>query len=305
MKQQSTKVNYVHQYWTAAFIDLLGQKDLFKKIDYIPREGDSMNREEFTHNLLNAYGRMKFISDQIYELSNTLKGPQNRLSLDAHQQTLYKTMKSPQVQIQKFSDGALVYYPMGDHSSYSIPNAINDIISLSGLLMLGSLAAEIPLRIGIAIGAGALIDNQLFGPVIANAYDMESQVAQFPRAVIHEKVIGLLKGEASKDISNITSNKGRYDREISERCLDYVEKDGDGHWFVDYLSHQFKAAVGATKESHETLTGLIKYAYDFICSEHKRLSEKEDSCLQESCHTKSTLPERYARLKQYFVVNSD
>ena len=65
------KIDFAHQHWTAAFIDLLGQKEMLKKIDYVPHDGDSGNKEEFIQNLDNTYGRLKFVSDAIHEIDKS------------------------------------------------------------------------------------------------------------------------------------------------------------------------------------------------------------------------------------------
>jgi hypothetical protein len=84
------------------------------------------------------------------------------------------------------------------------------------------------LRGGITVGDVALSYGQLFGPAVVRGYELENQVARFPRIVVGEEVL-----------NEIRTNPALWTHDDADTELKGVKsllrRDFDGEYFVDYL----------------------------------------------------------------------
>jgi hypothetical protein len=84
------------------------------------------------------------------------------------------------------------------------------------------------LRGGITVGDVALSYGQLFGPAVIRGYELESQVARFPRIVVGEEVLKEVKANPALWTHNDGETELRAVRSL-------LRRDFDGEYFVDYL----------------------------------------------------------------------
>jgi len=84
------------------------------------------------------------------------------------------------------------------------------------------------LRGGITVGDVALSYGQLFGPAVIRGYELESQVARFPRIVVGEEVLDELKANQALWVHNDGQTELRAVKSL-------LRRDFDGEYFVDYL----------------------------------------------------------------------
>ncbi|MGH9488888.1 MAG: hypothetical protein ACRD17_00130, partial [Terriglobales bacterium] len=84
------------------------------------------------------------------------------------------------------------------------------------------------LRGGITVGDVALSYGQLFGPAVIRGYELEHQVARFPRIVVGEEVLR----EAKTNPALWTHGDGG---EELRGVKSMLRRDFDGEYFVDYL----------------------------------------------------------------------
>jgi hypothetical protein len=83
------------------------------------------------------------------------------------------------------------------------------------------------LRGGITVGDAALSYGQLFGPAVIRGYELEHEVARFPRIVVGQEVL-----------DEVTQNRALWihDRDTELGGVkDLLRRDSDGEYFVDYL----------------------------------------------------------------------
>lgn len=74
----------------------------------------------------------------------------------------------------------------------------------------------------------ALSYGQLFGPAVIRGYELESQVARFPRIVVGEEVLNEVKSNQALWVHD--------DGETELRAVNsLLRRDFDGEYFVDYL----------------------------------------------------------------------
>ena len=175
---------------------------------------------------------------------------------------------------------------LGDGAARCVTNGIFELIGTCGGLMLLGLTERRPIRGGVDVAWGAeLRPGELYGPAVARAYELESQVAEYPRIAVGPHVIRFL--------SSVQRQKARdrfaeYDQSLADTCLKLIGRDTDGQYIVDYLGNGFRDAV--SKEHHSE---MYAHARNFVVQqvELHRLA---------GC---DKLASRYTKLLEYFDRN--
>ena len=136
-------------------------------------------------------------------------------------------------------------------------NGVFGVFGLTGTLCLLGLATRRPIRGAIDIAWGVEIhQGELYGPAIARAYELESEIAQYPRIVVGPEMVHFLQAQAAYSGEDIflQTNQG-----LAAVCLKMLIQDVDGHWILNYLGKEFQNSI--TKEAHGDLR---KKAREFV-----------------------------------------
>jgi hypothetical protein len=140
-----------------------------------------------------------------------------------------------------------------------------------------------PLRGGIEIAWGTeLRPGELYGPAIARSYELESEVAQYPRIVVGARMIEFLNTVAAIPPKDKPS---QYSSTLAKMCLQMLVRDIDGQWMIHYLGESFQKAV--SRDAH---VDMYNDAARFISDEYDRFRTAGDS----------KLALRYFHLRSYF-----
>jgi hypothetical protein len=132
-----------------------------------------------------------------------------------------KFFKAPQVILRHFSDLIFraVVLPVAENDLSGLGDQIvHEGINLSFAQMF-LLEKGIVVRGGLTIGDVYWENDQAFGPGLVRAYELENDLAQYPRIILDAPVVAAL-GEAAK-------------RGFGSQ---FFREDFDGLWFVDYLN---------------------------------------------------------------------
>lgn len=192
-------------------------------------------------------------------------------------------MQATRIKVQRWSDGLMPFVSMGDMDIKCRMNGIFGMFGLAGSLCLNGLATRRPIRGAIEVAwAAELHDRELYGAAVARAYELESEIAQYPRIVVGPEAVKLLEVHAQNPNQDIYSQN---DRELAKICLAMVAQDDDGHWLLHYLGEQFQLAV-----SHSHHAKLYNAARKFVVAQ---LAEHQ-------ANRNSKLAFRYSHLLQYF-----
>jgi len=137
-------------------------------------------------------------------------------------------------------------------------------------------------------------DDEIYGPVLNSAYNLESQKAQYPRILIGDGVMDFLKTRAKVEGSSFHA---KYCRDMATRCLNMVIPDQDGLLMLHYLGEGFREIVHSpsykkSAKVPDVYKSTIDEAFNFVKTEYRRRVENRD--------TKLAL--RYSRLLNYFSV---
>ncbi len=271
-------------YHVVCLIDVLGQKDKLAQWANLPTDGQLTPELEAA--LKQTAGTVLTFRDRFIEFFQQLGEcamPEKIAALPADQQERYQRLKECRVKVQRFAD-TFVF-------SSVIPNAYGDasviplyrILSACCMAMLWSLAAETPVRGAVSIGAGAELDDESFyGPGLAEAHHLESEVSGYPRVIVSETVRRFL-ADGQTYSNDLQTDQTM--RRMADICRSFISQDADGCWIVDFLGDGLR---GLTEPDTE-LPSAVRAAYEFVRNEADRFRRTSD--------TKHAL--RYYLLQQY------
>jgi len=134
-----------------------------------------------------------------------------------------------------FSDSVIRALPCSSDPITALKQEVEELAKAQWELM----DNEILVRGGITIGQVLITANRAFGPAFVRAYELESSWAGSPRIVIDPGAIEIIRKQIRKTSS--TEAKRKLVRSIRRA----VSLDGDGIWFVDYISYA-RRSVGIT-----------------------------------------------------------
>ncbi len=270
-------------HYLVAFVDLLGQRERLRKLDALPSDENGPEYSEFVQVVKDTVGAVydlqKTASDYFNSFTkNEKNNPLNALSG-------FNKLNKAEIKFQHFSDGLVIYVPLRIDEQYSPSKGVYGALAACGGLCLLGLAKKRPVRIGVSIGVAAeLHKNELYGKAIADAYELESYVAQYPRVVVSDEVLNYLLGHAKTEC-NENDFECQITKKMAEASLNMLARDFDGRVIVSYLGKFFR--------NH-----LMGGADDVIYDRAKSFIDEQLEIHQEAQNSK--LAFRYAILHGYF-----
>ena len=163
--------------------------------------------------------------------------------------------------VTQFSDSVVMSYRVTERSGvFWMINAIAlTIISLAdrGFLLRGA----------VTIGDLYHTRNHVVGPAMVRAYEMESQIARYPRVIVDPAVIRLARRRRNEDHS--PDDEEGYIRS-------FIAEDTDGQLFIDYISWNAVVAVaGADDDGYpDYLARLSRLLQVGLAHTDPRVAEK-------------------------------
>lgn len=128
---------------------------------------------------------------------------------------------NPSKQITFFSDSIVISFIPDD------PDTIFTTISTIQILLVNLANMGIVMRGGISVGHLCHDSKYLFGPAFINAYDIESNLAKFPRIICDDSII--LLSQKGKPL-----HSAKQDLEIFTQI---IREDDDDYWYIDYIGN--------------------------------------------------------------------
>jgi len=276
----------VFGHYLVAFVDLLGQRDKLRKFAAIPTEQNGAEHQEFVALVKDTIGAVDDLQQTSRRFFDQF-GKSEQDSILQHMPGLHKYNKT-EIKFQHFSDGLVIYVPLKEDDGYSPAKGVYAALAACGMLCLIGLAKKRPVRIGVAIGIAAeLRDNELYGKAVAEAYEAESFVAQYPRVVVTNDVLSYLKEKAGQQCDK--NDFGcKLKSGLAEQSIKMLSPDFDGRIIVNYLGEFFRNHLLAGVDD-----GLNNIAYQYVSEELARQQEKQNT----------KLAFRYSLLHGYFFEN--
>ena len=266
-----------------SFIDLLGQRAEYKGEGLLPlSESDRKLFLEKVKRTINPIYHLQKDAADIMKSALKYEGPL-RKHLSKDQQEIYDKMREVKLKTQRWSDG-LVYFVSLQQGNVKCPiGGIYYLLGTVGSLCFTGFCKKHPLRGSVDISWGVeLYPGEIYGAAVANAYELESEIAQYPRIVVGERVVEYLKTHSLNPESDVYSE---FNRNLAEICLSMIAIDFDGNYILDYLGTGFKESI--TKTKHDQ---LYKLALQFVNEQLEYWRKKKNT----------KLSMRYNHLSAYF-----
>jgi len=281
--------------YVAAFIDLLGQKEELSGCGLLPPIKNEKEKDEFLSTVKRTIGAINNLQSSCKEMFDAYTNSDYSLShlIPEEKKEVYENMKKSDIKFQRWSDGLVPYISLGNKEIKTPMTDVFGLMAACGSLCLLGLAKHNPIRGGLEIAWGTeLHDNELYGCVVAKAYQLESEIAQYPRIVVGPYFIEYLHAHIR---SNEKDDYSIYNRLLAKHCVEMLALDDDGYYFIDYLGEGFNKYV-----AKDNIGDLSTKAYDFIL--------KQSQLWQQKNNTK--LAFRYGQLRAYFnnrlnITNSE
>jgi hypothetical protein len=270
--------NLIASNYCVSFIDLLGQRDASRGQGLLPNI-TSQEVESFRETFRRNIGGILQLQQDVEAMAKSLTPNPNsslRESLTEDQKITWDEIQKKSVMTQYWSDGFVRFVCLGEDTAIKCPmNGVYEIFITAGYFC----------AIDIAWGA-EIRPGELYGPAVIRAYELESEVAQYPRIVVGHAVVPFLEthwGNAGNDPIVKVS------RVWAQRCLEMLVQDDDGNWIIHYLGNVFQES--ATHNNHSFLYGKAR---DFVVQQAREHREKRNS----------KLAFRYAQLLAYFEAHA-
>lgn len=273
--------------YVVGFVDLLGQRDEFKDQGLLPifKSKEEQNAfDDKARKTIGAINELQQSADQFLAAAQKFQSSSSyKQSIPEPMHEAYEDSRKMKWQKQHWSDGLMFFSSLYDVEIKVPMNAVFGIISTLGSLCLLGLARKRPIRGGIEIAWGVeLPPGELYGCAVAKAYELESEIAQYPRIVLGPYVLDYLKKMAANTTNSIFD---KTNQQLAALCIGMLAEDMDGRIFIDYLGSGFPRLL--EKDRHCLL-------YD---GAHKFIEEQLAKHRMEK-NTKLML--RYHHLLQYF-----
>lgn len=272
-----------------SFIDLLGQRAEYKNEGLVPQFSSEQDREAFLQKVRSTVGVIRDLQRTAERMLKVALNKSSRLKDALPPNTLetYEEMHKTKVKSQRWSDGLVFFVCLGDNEIKCPMNGVFYLFALAGALSFLGIAKRRPIRGAIDIAWGVeLRRGELYGAAVAKAYELESEVAQYPRIVISQRTIDYL--EANR--RNIAADPfSQCNSQLAQVCLSMLMQDVDGHFFIHYLGEEFQTYV--TQRQHDY---IYAKAIKFI----------EDESEKHRTERNGKLSFRYSHILSYFLAHN-
>lgn len=269
--------------YAAAFIDILGQRNELARFPRLPDTSDEKAMAEFKKVLKGTVGAVDGLSKHIQTFFEAYSKNAVGSYIPEPLRPAFDQFSVMEIHFQRFSDGLFLYVPLA-FDKIPVPiRAVFGLLTACGMASLIGLAAKRPVRGGIEVGWGVEYHpEELYGSVVARAYELESKVARYPRFVVGDQLAEYIRAAELNRAQGIPAEMGRA---FAAYCRRMLTVDDDGYPLVDYLGETFREVVG-----NDMTRDAIKNAYDFVLHQSVHWKEQRNT----------ELAFRYSLLRDYF-----
>jgi len=202
--KERKKVNVKIEPYLVCFLDLLGQKDKIKEFSKLLHAQDYAAIKEVADDVIN--GPVQFqelFSDGIKDFSEF--DSDLVAQVIGLEEEKIKFLRENKVKYKRFSDSLFAHVRLSPQEEATHAVFISQVLFSASRTFLKGLALGQPLRGGISYDWGAEIKGSFYGGAVADSYDLESQIAQWPRIVVSGTVLDHLNAiEKNPDVTEKT-----------------------------------------------------------------------------------------------------
>jgi len=155
--------------------------------------------------------------------------------------------------VSQFSDSVIISY-LKDNSIYNI---LHDIYFLCVMALEKRFLFRGAVVYGKVIHTDTDTNKKLFGPAFLKAYDLERHQAKFPRIIIDDNILDIIKN----NYSECADSDSKYNN-----LLKIIPCDFDGKRYINYIDKLYTGAGVGVKEEQEH--------YEWVCEIIRIMKEK-------------------------------
>jgi len=252
-----------------AFLDLLGQQDMLRKMTALPNVENQEEVAAFKQKVGELY-KPVYALQNFFKSSITpfIQGGMDETNLSQSERELLEQFRSTPIFYRHFSDSLIVHMPLRNDIGRFQCKAVYSVLAATASTFLSCMAHAYAIRGGIDLGLAMDIeDGDIYGPALARAHTLESRMAQYPRIVIGEELIRYLQEIAGHNASTVEE---RVHAEFAAKSLGLLAVDDDGCAFLDWLGKDIRASFQSE---------VVQRAYNFIIQEAVKHKENRNSKL--------------------------
>lgn len=241
-----SKGNINYYFYLLAFIDVLGQKEVFQELENEPLSDNHPK-------LIEAHKQTALFVDKLRSGFKDF--------FDA-----YTADKEPSVKVPSEKMEAYVCLHTDQYHSNAINGVFGALLACGGMLLL-SLASKKAFRAGIEVGLGTELGNGgIYGPVLYKAYELEHKVAECPRIVIGQELINYLGQLANshQQMEEQVKEDVELCKLMATNCLKMIVRDLDGVPILDYLGDEFMRSINENPERAKEYRNVFDLALQFV-----------------------------------------
>jgi len=251
--------------YIVAYCDVLGQReklDLLKKSDGNQDASESQRLYEETYcAVLDLRTRVRAALQ-----SSLHDAAQNTPNFRDHQ-----TTRTP-CHISFFSDCVAIALRYSDNNGRAPILDVWHLLTSLSIAMIRCIRRHTPLRGAIEVGrAFEWPDGGVYGPIMGDVYELESQVARYPRMIVGPELSLRIRDWAER----VRQKDGYYlaNKNWVKNCNEMVCGDRDGMSILDYLGSNSRYRCG----SLPGIEDAVRIGLEFVNGECERLRDKRDS----------------------------
>ena len=279
-EKSEIKERFDIHYSTCAFLDILGQRVQLKELDKFELGPHLANDRDFRNLVRDTIGRVNHLHDSLFEFFDTFNASRGIHVPDEHKQ-YWSKLTDIRLKLIPFSDGFFLSVPLIQEIEilpmYGVASLFHSICST----MLQQIALGTPIRGGMEIGTEVeLRKNVVYGSGVAKAYELESNVAVYPRVVVglelvnHIHQLSSLTPEQADTIPHV-SNPDLYATltcRLANICEEMMIRDFDGNIMVHFLSEYILEPL-----EDDLRRKLISSAFEFVVAQAEKAKISRDT----------------------------
>ena len=274
-------------YYLVGYMDLLGQRDALRRFPELI--GNDKERSRILELLGSTFGRVHTFRqafDKTFDSTRKMDpGILDQIPSEQHER--FNNSRRMDIRFQYYSDCLAFFISLQPSERVTVPvYSVFGALVCCGGLFIEFMAKHIPFRGGIDVGtAGDFLPDEIYGPALVRAFDLESKVAKQPRIVIGNALMEYLRDEQRRAGS---SREDEIARRRASDALAMIGRDVDGVLILDYLGKAFLEEWRRIPPAPP-----IQEAYSFVCAEMERFQTIGEGSLAARYH----LVEEYMRSK--------
>lgn len=274
--------NWTLSYYFIAFIDVLGQSNKLLNLTKLPFTQDEQEKAALMlHDTAGYIMSLRKSFMDYFKARNKSTGILDSLPPD--KRAIAEKLRRAEVIITSFSDTIVISVPLSNEDDHCL--SINSIYSaLFGIcgIFLVALAQHKPFRCGVDVGLGVqLTKHEIYGSALVKAYNLEKNVASYPRIVIGDSLFEYLNVVQHLDSNTIYA---KFAKKTAGNCKELITHDYDKLKILDVIGKGVQSIPGGIDKS------LVEKAYTFIVQYHDGITKSADMNIRA----------RYGMLRSYF-----